>query len=389
MRPCRAATLALLACFGFGVPALGVPGPIPIRIVTLNVLEGLGASGSAGFIATGKFLTTNDLDGAGPNSGMNPDIVVLEEVQSDAELTAFRDAHLPGFAIRMGTQRDPGGNHQVVLHRPSIAFLDLDEYAIGGPRPLVRVTLNVAGADRLLTLYAAHFKCCGDSSSLNQRRMNANESGIAVYNDRTQGLDLDDNGSRETPAGYSILLGDLNSNNNFDTTINGAFAHATTGVPTGVLNLAIESLAGRTIGGAPLTTTYPPSSRLDYICLDHLLADRFDFNTNGSFDQAELNAMGFVYYSGDDAGRLSNGDTSATSNASDHRPVVFDLLLGRAPCPGDVNGDAMVDFADLNAVLSQYGQTGPPGALSADLDSDGDVDFADLNIVLSNYGAVC
>lgn len=364
-------------------------GSIPLRVVTLNVLNGVGAPGSAGAIALGKFLTTNDIDGPGPNSGLNPDIVVLEEVQSDADLFAFRDEFLPGFAVRMGGQRDPGGNHQVVLHRPDIVFRDLDEYTIGGPRPLVRVTLEVPGADRVLTLYACHFKCCGDAASIAQRRMNANEAGIAVFNDRALGLDLDDNGTRETPAGYSILLGDLNSNNNFDMTINGVFTHAGNQSPTGLLNLGIESLLGRTIGGAPILTTFPPSSRLDYICLDHLLADRFDVNLNGAFEQDELNAMGFVYYSGDDQGRLSNGDATATTNASDHRPVVFDLFLDGATCPGDTNGDGVVNFADLNTVLSEYGMTGPPGALAGDLNNDGVVDFGDLNIVLSNFGAVC
>lgn len=389
--PASHRALASLAVLGAAsAPATALPPPITLRIVTLNVLGGVGAPGSAGAVAMSKFLTTNDLDGAGPNSGLNPDIVVLEEVTTDADVTAFRDAHLPGFVIRMGTQRDPGGNHQIVLHRPTITFRDLDEYTIGGPRPLVRVTLEVPRADRLLTFYAVHFKCCGDSSSLTQRRTNANESGIAVFNDRALGLDLDDNGSRETPAGYSILLGDLNSNNNLDTTITGVFTHATTAQPTGLRNLPVESLAGRAIGGSPLLTTFPPSSRLDYICLDNALADRFDADASGALDQNELNSIGFVYYSGDDQGRLSNGDTTATTNASDHRPVVFDVLLARAPCPGDASGDGVVNFTDLNIALSQYGQSGAaPGALLADLDADGDVDFADLNIVLSNYGAVC
>lgn len=56
-------------------------------------------------------------------------------------------------------------------------------------------------------------------------------------------------------------------------------------------------------------------------------------------------------------------------------------------CPGDTNGDAAVDFADLNNILGSYGQTGQH--LPADLDGDGSVGFADLNIVLSNYGSNC
>jgi hypothetical protein len=57
------------------------------------------------------------------------------------------------------------------------------------------------------------------------------------------------------------------------------------------------------------------------------------------------------------------------------------------PCPGDANGDGVVNFADLNAVLSAYGEIGPD--LPADFNNDGVVSFADLNIVLSSFGAEC
>lgn len=56
------------------------------------------------------------------------------------------------------------------------------------------------------------------------------------------------------------------------------------------------------------------------------------------------------------------------------------------PCPGDTNGDNLVDFADLNTVLSQYNQS---GTLTGDLDGDGMVNFTDLNILLSNYNLPC
>lgn len=55
-----------------------------------------------------------------------------------------------------------------------------------------------------------------------------------------------------------------------------------------------------------------------------------------------------------------------------------------ATCPGDVNDDGLVDFSDLNAVLSSFGQTGAP--LLGDDNADGAVDFTDLNAVLSRFG---
>lgn len=58
-------------------------------------------------------------------------------------------------------------------------------------------------------------------------------------------------------------------------------------------------------------------------------------------------------------------------------------------CLADANIDNAVDFADLNAVLSAFGQTGDAGFVSADVNTDGVVNFADLNAVLSAYGASC
>ncbi len=60
---------------------------------------------------------------------------------------------------------------------------------------------------------------------------------------------------------------------------------------------------------------------------------------------------------------------------------------GVGSCPGDVTGDRIVNFADLNVVLSQFGQVGV--GLQGDVNGDGVVNFGDLNIILSNFGLVC
>jgi hypothetical protein len=52
--------------------------------------------------------------------------------------------------------------------------------------------------------------------------------------------------------------------------------------------------------------------------------------------------------------------------------------------PGDANGDGIVNGADLNIVLSNYGQTGMDWA-QGDFNGDGAVNGADLNVMLSNY----
>lgn len=56
-------------------------------------------------------------------------------------------------------------------------------------------------------------------------------------------------------------------------------------------------------------------------------------------------------------------------------------------CPGDTNADGAVNFADLNHVLSNFGQPVPLG-MPGDLDGDGIASFSDLNQVLSHFGSI-
>ncbi|MGP1309504.1 MAG: hypothetical protein ACTS27_04825 [Phycisphaerales bacterium] len=56
-------------------------------------------------------------------------------------------------------------------------------------------------------------------------------------------------------------------------------------------------------------------------------------------------------------------------------------------CPGDADRDFFVDFSDLNAVLADFGQSGP--GLAGDVNDDGAVDFQDLNENLGAFGVDC
>ncbi len=60
-------------------------------------------------------------------------------------------------------------------------------------------------------------------------------------------------------------------------------------------------------------------------------------------------------------------------------------VRARIMLEGDATGDGVVNFADLNAVLSEFGSTGD--LVEGDVNCDGVVNFADLNAVLSNFGA--
>ncbi len=80
------------------------------------------------------------------------------------------------------------------------------------------------------------------------------------------------------------------------------------------------------------------------------------------------------------------GNTGNTgSNASG-----ADLFINAPPppCIGDANGSGTVDFADITAILANYGSAGPPFN-TGDADGSGVVDFGDITAVLANWGSAC
>ncbi|MCA9245098.1 MAG: hypothetical protein KDA32_14160 [Phycisphaerales bacterium] len=59
-----------------------------------------------------------------------------------------------------------------------------------------------------------------------------------------------------------------------------------------------------------------------------------------------------------------------------------------AICPGDINGDRMVDLSDLAGLLANFGGTGKTRA-QGDLTDDGNVDLSDLAGLLAAFGTSC
>jgi len=53
-------------------------------------------------------------------------------------------------------------------------------------------------------------------------------------------------------------------------------------------------------------------------------------------------------------------------------------------CPGDINGDGIVDVTDMGILLNNFGCTG--SGCAGDLNGDGVVDVVDLGILLNNFG---
>ncbi len=63
-------------------------------------------------------------------------------------------------------------------------------------------------------------------------------------------------------------------------------------------------------------------------------------------------------------------------------PAITPCELPSTPCPSDLDGNGVIDGADLGDLLNQWGGNGP-----ADLDGNGIVDGADLGELLNAWGA--
>lgn len=58
-------------------------------------------------------------------------------------------------------------------------------------------------------------------------------------------------------------------------------------------------------------------------------------------------------------------------------------------CPGDLDGNLVVDLSDLSIMLGNFGVSSGAGPEDGDLDGDQDVDLTDLSLLLGAYGAGC
>ena len=109
---------------------------------------------------------------------------------------------------------------------------------------------------------------------------------------------------------------------------------------------------------------------------------------------------GFVTFGGGTAADILNGTTYLRSDSCGIAEftavgdIGFDLEWfvyvdgtaggGQPDCPGDFNGDGMVDGADFGFILAAWGTC---GGCPEDLNGDGEVNGADVGLVLSVWGA--
>ncbi len=99
----------------------------------------------------------------------------------------------------------------------------------------------------------------------------------------------------------------------------------------------------------------------------------------------------FPHTIGDQTSLWIGGNFTTIGGEASERVARITACAASPFCPGDTNGDGVVDFTDLNTVLTAYNAVAadPNYNPGADFDSDGDVDFADLNVVVSAFNNAC
>jgi len=77
-------------------------------------------------------------------------------------------------------------------------------------------------------------------------------------------------------------------------------------------------------------------------------------------------------------------DPAAPDGQARTRIAQLRVFCTTCPCEGDVDGNGVVDLADLTVLLANFGREG-----AGDLDADGDVDLSDLALLLTRFGLNC
>jgi exonuclease III len=380
MMRCLSAILSALSL------AAATAADTPLRIVSFNTYQGI-ANTWNDRVASGNLLTCLDLDGAGPNTSLMPDVICLQETTSLSDLEDFRDDYLAGYQVLKGPTTD-GFYSNGFFVRGDLPVLKFDEFATPGPRPVLRLILGVPAVSEYCLIYNAHFKAGQTGDDVEIRRAEANAIANRVSVDLAGGIDVDGDGTKEYFPTHYFFAGDLNQDDFESDVIDALLEGGSNGLPTGLNDVRVETLYGAqfpTFLGNTYSTRYSLSSRYDYILASDEVFASFDSNADQTVDQNELNAAGFVYISGDDGGLQASGDVDATTVASDHAPVVVDFTF--PGITGDLDGDGDVDLSDLAILLANYGMSGGAEPEDGDLDGDGDVDLSDLATLLANYGA--
>ncbi|MCP3902685.1 MAG: DUF11 domain-containing protein [Planctomycetes bacterium] len=130
--------------------------------------------------------------------------------------------------------------------------------------------------------------------------------------------------------------------------------------------IIIENLLGETDGPGGLAFGVPSAIEIP-VDADPEYALPEDFDGNGTNDIATVNV---------DDSQPSGGSVT----------VLLTLPPELPPCPADLSGNGAVDFADILAIISEWGVCETPTTCPWDLSGNDLVDFADILQVIANWG---
>ncbi len=101
--------------------------------------------------------------------------------------------------------------------------------------------------------------------------------------------------------------------------------------------------------------------------------------TYGAGDQAFSVAIG-------DLDGVGGPDLAVANRNSDDVSVLLNLCVEVEPCPWDLNGDGVVNVADLLILIFSFGPCDDPDDCPADFNGDGFVGVLDLLALLQHFG---
>lgn len=402
--------------------------PTDLRVMTWNVEDGI-RSGAAKNEALNQWTSL-----AAVVAAMQPDVLLLQETADNGSAdsvavmegvidqfmyggggaTAYVQKYAPaGYDlpfVYVSSDTD-GFNRNVIMSRYPFAdlngdtvaafpdiFVRPDAYAPGGDggvRGFAFAEIDLPDAIYAgdLVTACAHLKAFGDSSSMQQRIEAAQNVAYFIdyfYNGAGTGTPDPNNKITDSPAATSVLDeftpvifgGDWNEDEGSngrkgpaEWMIRAQNTGGTDGTDFDRTDSIFDSAAEFFTGDADTQG----NSKLDYIAWQDSKAV---LRRSWIFDTGQLTSSTappeFSIFS-------QSAFQSFSNRASDHLPVLadFELALAAPPCEGDLNGDDVIDGADLGLLLGEWGAG--PGA-AGDLNGDGTVDGADLGLLLGVWG---
>lgn len=410
-----------------------------LRVMTWNVEDGICSTANKtnsqnGWNAIARTIATiqpdvliiqeaGDNSGNGTGSGVDS-INVLRAVCellihggadpfAGGTVGSYVQAYAPGYDLPFiyVSRNTDGFNRNVILSRYTAADLNGDGAAVhddfvvspdayqtggdGGIRGFAFVEIDLPGATYAgdIVVGNSHLKSGGSSSDFTQRREAAQNIAYMIhYNLNGNGTGISDPNNRvNTPSPTSILDantpvvwgGDWNqtsSSSSPDAWM--TRAAVTGGTSDGTDRDGTDST--RDFASHPISgeTSTQSSSKLDYIAYQDSIATarrEFIFRTTGSGVSSSNFPTAITSF--------PRGFSAVSGWASDHRPVIVDLILPEpsTPCLADVTGDGIVDNGDIGAFVSLF-LAGDP---AADFTGDGVIDNGDIGAFVTAFLTPC